>query len=236
MIDEETINRTIKYMRGTPNIFTGEIYNPTPTQEQEIKDMFKRLMKENLNKNLSPINQQTLLEGIYESFANGEDYFGAFNFRSDNRHMQGYDNMLKQGEAKRIIEILNSYELGADTLKGVPLFTPFSGYVDENKTIYIVEELENPDFESPYVSLFEIKYNEETIYKWTGRAQGIGDIYENFKKQEEIKVPKKVERKSKYMGSYYINEYELPIKEWVDKNGRTFYTQGSKRISRRYVL
>ena len=234
MIDEQTINRVIRYMRGTPNIRTNVPYYPTKEQENDIKDMFKKLMNENVNKNLSPLNQQTLLEGVYESFANNDDYFKAFNFRSDNKHMQGYDNLLKEGEAKRIIDIFNSHGIGVDKLKGVPLFTPFDNYVDNEKTVYVKEEIERPDGKSPYVSLFEIYYNGELIYQWKGRAKGDGDIYANFKQQDEIK--QKIKRKSKYMGSYYISEEELPIKEWVDKNGKTFYTQGSKRISRRYVL
>lgn len=234
MIDEQTIDRVMRYMRGTPNIRTNVPYYPTKEQETDIKDMFKTLMQQNVNKNLSPLNQQTLLEGIYESFANDDDYFKAFNFRSDNKHMQGYDNALKNGEAQRIIDVLNSYGLGADKLKGVPLFSPFSNYVDNEKTLYVNEEIERPEDNSPYISLFEIYYNGELIYKWSGRANGDGDIYANFKKQEEVK--QKTKRKSKYMGSYYISEEELPIKEWIDKNGKTFYTQGSKRVSARYIL
>jgi len=234
MLDTETINRVMKYMAGTPNMKTGELFYATPKQEKEIKDMFNQLMQQNVNRNLSNFNQQTLLEGIYESFANGDDYFQAFNFRSDNKHMQGYDNLLKKGEAKRIIDILNSYGLGADVLKGVPLFTPFDNFIDDNKEVYVKEEIERPDGESPYVPLFEIYYKGVLIYQWKGRAKGVGDIYSHFKEMSEIK--QKINRKSKYMGSYYVDENELPIKEWIDKNGRTFYTQGSKRISKRYVL
>ena len=234
MIDEQTIDRVIRYMRGTPNIRTNVPYYPTKEQEADIKDMFKTLMQQNVNKNLSPLNQQTLLEGVYESFANGDDYFKAFNFRSDNKHMQGYDNLLKEGEAQRIIDIFNSHGIGIDKLKGVPLFAPFDNYVDNEKTVYVTEEIERPEDNSPYVSLFEIYYNGELIYQWKGRAKGVGDIYANFKQQDEIK--QKIKRKSKYLGSYYVSEEELPIKQWVDKNGKTFYTQGSKRVSVRYLL
>lgn len=233
IIDNQTIDRIIKNTSGIPNFDTGEPFYPNAEQKVEIKSMFKALMKEDVNKNLSPINQQTLLEGIMESFANNDNYFDAFTFRSDNKHMIGYDNALKLGEGQRIIEILNSYNMGASVLKGVALFQPFDGYVDKEKRVYVKEEIENPDNESPYVKLFEIYIDGKLVYQWKGRAFGEGDIYENLNTQQEtVKQPK---RKSEYRGSFYTEFDDIPIKEWIDKNGRTFYTKGSKRISRNSI-
>lgn len=229
MITDTEINQIIKGLNGIRNS-EGFPYYPSKDEVLEIKGMFKSLMKQDVNKNLSPLNQRTLLEGIVEDFSNGSDYYQTFNFRSDNKHMQAYDYFFKEGEGKRITDILKSYGLGADELKGVPLMSPFDASTQKNGRVYVKEEIEKPDGESPYIKLFEIYVDGKIVYEWKGRAFGVGDVYENINiESEDIKQPK---RKSKYQGSVYISDFELPVKKWTDKNGRDFYTQGKKRVSR----
>lgn len=228
MIDESRIDSILARLNGAITTPQGTPYIIDKQQQAEIKGMFKSLMQENKNKNLSNINQETLLEGIVEDFANGSDYYQAFNFRSDNQHMSGYDAFLQDGEGKRIIEILKSYGIGSDVLKGVPLPQEFNGSLGNGITVK--EEIDKPNDESPYIKLFEIRLNGEIIYQWKGRAYGQGDVYEKInKEQTDIVQPK---TKSKYEGSAITNDGEYPIKKWTNRKGQTFYTQGKIRIKK----
>lgn len=229
MISDAVINQTIRNLNGIRNA-DGVPYFPTKDEIDSIRTTFKSLMKEERNKNLSDINQRTLVEAIVEDFSNGSDYYQVFGLHGDNKHMDGYDNFLRLGEGLRITEILNSYGLSTDVLKGVTLLSPFSGYTDKNNRVYVNVEIENPDGESPWVKNLEIRIDGNLVYQWKGRAYGEGDVYTNLNVQsEEIKQPK---RSSQYLGSLIYDKDELPIKHWKDKNGRDFYTQGSRRVPR----
>lgn len=234
MLSESVIDTIISSKNGKILNKNNIFYVINNEEKEKIKYTFYSLMKENVNKNLSYKNQISLLHGVIESYSNGDTFYEAFNFRSDNKHMQGYDYFLKEGEGQKILEVLNSYGFGADVLKGVSLGVPFGDGKGNGQSIgnglSVKEEIESPDGESPYVSVFEIRYNNEIIYQWKGRAKNDGDAFSVI--NPDLEKPVQSKTKSEYLGSAITGEGEYPIKAWKSKNGQIFYTQGRIRIKK----
>lgn len=185
----------------------------TIIQEEERMDIFHKakdiektyilVMNEERNRNLSQKGQEELVRGIIEiqsknPTAKQEDVWQSF---SSIGHMDYYDNFLQQGEKDNIINALKEKNIPLTVLEGVAKGQPVNIPVDVVGIgkVTVIQEIERDESNSPVISLFQIKLNNETIYKWD--------------KRKIIKLSEEEER----LGIIHS------LKSVVGRNGRTYY-------------
>ena len=236
MLDLETIQFRISELTEEQVIGVEPPFYLNEKQKAEIPKLFWNLMKEENNKNKSIKEQYSLLDNIIEALASGQTREETFREYGRNKHMYAYDTFLGKGEAQKIEDILASYGLGVDVLKGIPLPSEFNNQNLLNGRLGIYEHLsdEGDRGESPVIEDFVITYMGTVIYSYhydfnTGKV----DI--NTNEAKNITQPKK-QTKSKYKGRTLIdfgNNIISEVRIWEDKNGKISYRDSKGHFVRR---
>ena len=136
---------------------------------EEIKDMFRVLMKDEQNVNKNKFEQKSLIEDIAVGMSYGEKTEKIVRSHSSNKHMDFFDTFLGEGEGVKIQEILFKNNLSTSVLKGVRAKKEIkiSQQTDEG-LVEINGKIEpSPDGSNSQDDYFEIKLNGKVIYSWT---------------------------------------------------------------------
>lgn len=225
ILDDKTIQLIIdKYTK--PNVF-GIIEIPLPQNIiNSVPRIFKFAMNENRFKNLSNLEQQTLVQNILYDFAVSKDLTEEKEKirHSDVYHLEVYNVFLEEGQSDKITDVLHNFDISTEALKGVK-FTSTDTYevpLSNGQKFEVYVQTENQDG-SPVVLEFDMILNGEYIYKWNRK---LGSYFNKDIDKEEYIISK---YKSKYEGKIYIDE-EKYISKWVDKNNKTRYRDEKGRF------
>ena len=208
----------------------------TAGQEQDIFDLFDRLMNEEVNKSKNQWEQEALITDIAIGYSIGEPTDLIFRQHADNKHLNFFDNFLEYGETSKIEKLLKENNLPSSVLKGLK----------PNQEIHLVQEYKgnkieikgnitfSPDGEKEQNDYLEISMNGQTIYSWERNAIDenvmLDDI--DFEPDEYYRPEPKVEalkeqpkrkdgkpRKSTYVGTV-ISADAIIVEESYHRLGR----------------
>lgn len=182
-----------------------------------ITDIYNATIKEQARQYSNYADRVSLLEGILQQTRQGavpEDIFQTF---SDVRHFEFYKRFMGDDERRRMVNILKEQGIPLDVLKGVKV-TKFGDTITPAPGVKINFAFGDDDDNSIILEYFEIIKDGETIFDFGTEKEYFDEIYEEYTSPREVEGAK-----SLYVGR--ITNTDIgDIKEWVDKNGRTFYT------------
>lgn len=173
----------------------GMIITPTKSDFDLIEKTFNRLMNESNRAKDTRGDNITLLHDLLEMRLDAEQKRPAsesemFRQYGSNKHMNYFDIFLQQGEADKIQEILSSYGISTDVLKGVSKRDNYkSPLLNSNGHKVEINQVIGNDNGSYYVEEFEIIIDGKTVYKWTKQANAsVAKEYEESVKELNIKI------------------------------------------------
>ena len=119
LTDEEISEEMMNWVEENEDL----IVQPTKSDFDLIEKTFNRLMSESNRAKDTRGDNITLLHDLLEMRLDAEQKRPAsesemFRQYGSNKHMKYYDIFLKQGEADNIQEVLSSYGISTDVLKG----------------------------------------------------------------------------------------------------------------------
>ena len=208
------------------------------TQEQFNKTIntYYRVANEQVNRNKTPEEQESMLSYIYISFQNNEQQERIYNHFSDNKHMDYFDTFLEEGLSEKILEVLDKYKLPSSVLKGIRKNQPYYGNSPENPDVY-VEQITNKDIdpntdESIKVVEFNIYYKKKLIFYWD--IKNGADTGYDFEERDPVKIPK-TKKGTAYKGykKTIVTSDNNIIFETVTSKGQTVYRDIKGRFTRK---
>lgn len=187
-----------------------------------IVDIYNSTIKEQSKQYYNYASRTLLLEGILQQTKQGKNPTDIFEAFSDVNHYELYENFMGNSERRRMVNSLKNKGIPLDVLKGVKI-DKNGDVLNPLPDIQIRYSFNEDSDSSIYLEYFEIIQTEydgskTIVYDFTNSAKGLSSKYTTRSSPQKIKG-----RKSQYAGR--ITNTEIgDIKEWVDKNGRTFYT------------
>ena len=201
----------------------------------EIKRAYNILMDSPANKNLSELEQRSLVDGLAWNISKNKVSTGEAILSSSNvKHINYFDNFLGQGESDAVMNALSDYGINPDVLKivgaGVSLDNAHAG-----SGVTITQLFD--ETESLILREFTIKLNGEIIYSYTKKrdlsnidyeSMGYESLYEYvLDNMSQEGVSSRV--KSARAGTVNLSN-GIKVKRWVSENDVIFYTYGNRRV------
>lgn len=203
---------------------------------------YKQLMYEKVNVNKTIEEQEALITDIIigrntlNDKGEVESWERIFNDHSDLKHLNYYDNFLREGEREKIITTLKKNGLSTEVLRGVKANQEVTTTID-GATVH--QEVEVDDQGYKYVSYFSIEYNGEKIYEYDPKnivpevktdeqidykLEELSDYSNEFSDSQNTRIRKTTKLKDgKSISDYYVtksgNIAERRMGYYIDKNG-----------------
>lgn len=206
LTDEEIHEEIMNWVEKNEDL----IIQPTKSDFDLIEKTFNRLMSESNRAKDTKGDNITLLHNLLEMRLDTEQKRPAsesemFRQYGSNKHMNYYDIFLKQGEADKIQEVLSSYGISTDVLKGISRKQDFESPTTENNGHKVkINQIIGNDGGSYYVEEFEIIIDGKTVYKWTREVNAsVAKLYGESVKELELKI--KYAKTSKTIATRTVN-------------------------------
>lgn len=225
MRNREDIEEALNDLEGrVPEMFEdAEVYD-------EAVDIMERLLKndDTLHTVHEEVFQQKVDSVVHHLYQSG-DTEKTFAYAAEVKGYTYFENFLETGELGKVLKALERNGLSPDVLKIVTKGTQPDTFVHPSIDFKVTQIVERVKGSSPVIVYFAMTYNGKTIYEFGEKGfrninteMRDGESSEEFT-QRIIKEGRQKKRVSTYSGTVEMSDGTI-YKKWVDKNGRTFYT------------
>lgn len=225
MRNQEDIEKALDDLESrVPEMFENvEVYD-------EAFDIIERLLKN--DKSLHTVHEEVFqqkVDSVVHHLSQSGDAEKTFAYAAEIKGYTYFENFLDTGELGRVIKALERNGLPPDVLKIVTKGTQPDTFVHPSIDFKVTQIVEKVKGSSPVIVYFAMTYNGKIIYEYG--EKGFRDINTEMRDGEDseeftkriIKEGRQKNAKSLYSGTVEMSD-GTTYKKWVDKNGRTFYT------------
>lgn len=178
------------------------ITNWDTEQTSKLVTLFKRVMNDEININMSAADQESMITSLAYGMSKGEKEPLLYREHTSYKHINYFDVFMQKGESDNVLDVLAKYKIPPSVLRGVRIHLPLDGdkvfFTNKNGKkdfVELIQKLSKGENGSPVIEYFEIKYHDKPIYKFEnvfGSKKLLDSIRE---KMAEFAIGKDIEKR-----------------------------------------